>query len=468
MDRGMTRTGLSDHEALAAWLGQQRWFAGKGRSWTLLGTQTVAWLYRQGPAVELALATVSYADGETETYQLPLVHHSGPVEHLGHAFVCEGFDDAGQRTWVYDALHDKAVTRWWLVGIAEEVSTDGIRFHREGNRPVPVEAASIVSGAEQSNTSLIFGDEAILKVFRKVSPGLNPDIEVHEALDRAGSRHIATPLGWVEGDWIDPTGAPVSGSFAMLQTFLRNGSEGWELAKTSVRDLFAEGDLHADEVGGDFASEAFRLGIATAEVHADLAATLPTGVLGPSELTAMATAMRGRLDLAAAEMASLVPYVAGLRATYDELSRRDDKVSVQRIHGDYHLGQVMRTLEGWQLLDFEGEPAKKLDERRALDSPLRDVAGMLRSFDYAARELLVDHPGEPHLEYRAQEWAERNREAFCDGYGKASGRDPRDDEVLLRAYETDKAVYEVVYESRNRPGWLRIPLDAIARLAVPR
>jgi maltokinase len=467
MDRPVTDPGV-DENALAAWLGGQRWFAGKGRVWTLTGTQTVAWLYSDQPAVQLLLAMVTYADGETETYQVPLVHHAAPVENLGHAFVCEAIDEADNRTWVYDALHDKDVTRWWMVGVAEQVVTDGARFHRIGTAAIPVEAPSIVIGAEQSNTSLVFGDEAILKVFRKVSPGLNPDIEVHEALDRAGSRHIATPLGWLEGTWTDPSGDRVTGSLAMLQAFLRNGSEGWELAQTSVRDLFAEGDLHADEVGGDFASEAFRLGVATAEVHADLAATLPTGILGSVELAALAAAMRGRLDAAAAEVAALTPYVDDLRAAYDDLARRVEKVRVQRVHGDYHLGQVMRTLQGWQLLDFEGEPAKPLEERRALDSPLRDVAGMLRSFDYAARQLLVDHPGEPHLEYRAHEWSERNRDAFCDGYAEAVGRDPRSDDVLLRAYETDKAVYEVVYEARSRPGWLRIPIEAIARLAAAR
>jgi maltokinase len=236
------------------------------------------------------------------------------------------------------------------------------------------------------------------------------------------------------------------------------------MATASVRDLFAEEDLHADEVGGDFAGESERLGQTTGEVHQLMAQTLPSAVVGAVESQETAQQLGERLSAALAVVPELAQYADGLRAAYQQVAARTAPVAVQRVHGDYHLGQVLRTQDGWVLLDFEGEPARPLAERRALMSPLRDVAGMLRSFDYAARHLLAERPDQRHLAYRAQEWADRNREAFCDGYARAVGADPREEVVLLRAFELDKAVYEVVYEARNRPTWLQVPLAAIARL----
>jgi maltokinase len=461
-------TGGPSTTDLEQFLGHQRWFAGKGRSWRVDSVTTLGWLRTELPAVRLTLVRVAYDDGGTETYQLPLVHRTETPEHLTHALVGEVEDGSGQHAFAFDALHDKEVTGLWLSGIERSSAGNGWAFHRDDTAPaLPDPGPSIVIAAEQSNTSLVFGDGVILKCFRKVSPGLNPDIEIHSALARAGSTHIAAPLGWLEGSWTDPdTGERATGSLAMAQQFLHNSTEGWELAKTSVRDLYAEADLHADEVGGDFAGEAHRLGVATAEVHRDLAAVLPTGTLDAKQLATLAEEMRDRLEHTAGEVAELAPFVAALRATYEELTAMAEPVPVQRIHGDFHLGQTMRTLDGWKLLDFEGEPARPLAERRGLDSPVKDVAGMLRSFDYAARHLLADHPADVQREYRAAEWADRNRDAFCAGYAQVAGRDPRTDSVLLRAFETDKAVYEVLYEARNRPTWLPVPLSAIQRLAA--
>jgi maltokinase len=460
----MSAPDTPDPADLAGYLSRQRWFAGKGRAWQVAGVATVGEL---SPDVRIDTVTVTYDDGGTETYQVPLAGYPSPQEHLAHAYVGEETAADGRQRHLYDALQDKDATVLWFRGIAEGRTAGNLSFHREPSvTRLPPGGPSIVVGAEQSNTSVIFGDTVIVKVFRKVSPGLNPDIEVHSALAAAGSTHIAAPLGWLEGAWTDSTGERVTASLAMAQTFLKDATEGWELALTSVRDLYAEADLHADEVGGDFASESERLGVATAEVHLALASALPTGRLEGKDLDDLADGMRARLERTAAEVAELTPYAESLRAAFDDLAALDTPVDVQRVHGDYHLGQVMRTLHGWKLLDFEGEPARPLAERRGLESPVKDVAGMLRSFDYAARHLLADHPVDPQREYRANEWAERNRDAFCAGYARAGGTDPREQPVLLRAFETEKAVYEVLYEARNRPSWLQIPMAAVRRLAA--
>jgi maltokinase len=217
-------------------------------------------------------------------------------------------------------------------------------------------------------------------------------------------------------------------------------------------------------VGGDFAADSERLGAATASVHLDLAKVLPTEPADHAWLAEVSRGMTERLDAAIGVVPQLADHAEGLRAIYAAVADSGEDVVRQRVHGDLHLGQVLRTAIGWILLDFEGEPARPLAARRELDSPLRDVAGMLRSFDYAARHMLVEQPDHPQRAYRAQEWAERNRTAFCTGYAGAGGLDPGGGSPLLRAFEADKAVYECVYEARNRPHWLMIPLTSLSRL----
>ena len=255
----------------------------------------------------------------------------------------------------------------------------------------------------------------------------------------------------------------------MLQQFLRTASDGWDLALASVRNLFAEADLHADEVGGDFAGEAARLGVALAEVHADLAEHFPVERRDGTALDALAAAMEGRLDAALDVVPDLAPYAAGLRETFGRL-RGLDGIDVQQVHGDLHLGQTLRTVKGWKIVDFEGEPAKPLAERLLPDSAWRDVAGMIRSFDYAPRVVAMTAGGgcrhrrgeAEQRAYRASEWAARNRAAFLDAYTAQRGQDlDSTASTLLEAYLADKVVYEAVYEARNRPGWLSIPLAAL-------
>jgi len=134
----------------------------------------------------------------------------------------------------------------------------------------------------------------------------------------------------------------------------------------------------------------------------------------------------------------LEEFASALRAHFDAVSALDELVTVQRIHGDLHLGQVLRKSHRWVVIDFEGEPMATLEERRLPDSPLRDIAGMLRSFEYAGHHRVIEFGYDPQLSYRAAEWSKRNRDAFCDGYAAAAGADPRTHDVLLRAFEADR------------------------------
>jgi maltokinase len=236
------------------------------------------------------------------------------------------------------------------------------------------------------------------------------------------------------------------------------------MATTSVRDLMADPSMAPEELGGDFAGEASRLGAAVATVHADLRRALGTETAGADDLDEAVTVMVERLDRVAADVPALAAHVPALRETFEAMRAITSPVEMQYVHGDLHLGQVLRTLSGWLLLDFEGEPAASVAERSRLRSALRDVAGMLRSFDYAAQQLLVGRADDPVLTDQAMSWARRNRDAFCEGYAEVAGTDPRDEAVLLRAFELDKAVYEVSYEHANRPDWLSVPLASITRI----
>ncbi len=391
---------------------------------------------------------------------MPLSWRDHPVEELASAFI-GAVPGKDRENYAYDAMRDRDATPPWLNHLVSASTIGPMHFHPAGVAPVPEGLPGDILSGEQSNTSLIYGQEAILKLFRRLEPGLNPDVEIHDALRRTENKHIAPLLGHIEIDDPDPANPPAT--VAMLQTFVPNASDGWRLATASVRDLYAEGDLHADEVGGDFAAESERLGAATASVHADMAKVLPTEPADEHWYVAAAEQMSQRLDAAMEVVPQLAEHADALRAIYAAVADNREPVVRQRVHGDLHLGQVLRTATGWIVLDFEGEPARPLASRRELDSPLRDVAGMLRSFDYAARHMLVEQPDEPQRAYRAQEWAERNRAAFCEGYAAAGGQaDPSS--ALLRAFEADKAVYECVYEARNRPHWLMIPLHSLARL----
>ncbi|SDF38358.1 maltokinase [Blastococcus aurantiacus] len=450
---------------LREWMPTQRWFGSKGREWADV-TEDGFFLDRSEPVLSVHRVRVTYTDGGGDTYLVPISWREHQLDELDSAFIGTVTGDGGQESHAYDAMRDRDATTPWLIHLVNASTVGPMHFHPAGVAYIPEGMPGDIVSTEQSNTSLVYGSEAIFKLFRRLEPGLNPDVEIHDALRRAENPHIAPLLGHIEIDWLSDDGDPSNepATVAMLQTFVPNASDGWRLATASVRDLYAEGDLHADEVGGDFAADSERLGAATASVHKDMAAVLPTEPADRDWYATMARQMGERLDAAIEVVPQLAEHAEGLRRIYATVAESTEPTVRQRVHGDLHLGQVLRTATGWIVLDFEGEPARPLASRRELDSPMRDVAGMLRSFDYAARHMLVEQPEDTQRAYRAQEWAERNRAAFCTGYSEASGLDPCGGSPLLRAFEADKAVYECVYEARNRPHWLMIPLDSLSRL----
>ena len=491
---------MAIEDALATWLGNQRWFAGKGQELRDLAIVADTELVSGDPELRHLIVAVSHGTA-VDYYQVPIGLRRRLPTRLKHARI----GPAGDGRQAYDALHDADLTRPLLAGIAAGAETGSLRMHPIPGARFETELDSLVLGGEQSNTSLVYGEQSILKVFRRLSPGPNPDLEVTTALARLGSPHVAEPLGWIETRL---EGAPTS--LAFLSRYLRLATDGWSLAATSVRDLYAAvedatandhqgteapgssstarggpegiasfavggapggqraaaspGDnrVRAADAGGDFAGESRRLGIATAQVHTDLAAAFGTDELGTDALGEVTERMFRKLDLAVAAVPELTKHVDMIGDAYSELAKLSGPFPVQRVHGDYHLGQVLRTENGWVVLDFEGEPATPLAQRRARSSPLRDVAGMLRSFAYAARHQLIGHPGQAALSDAARDWVRRNASAFCVGYAEAGGLDPVANQVLLRALQLDKAVYEVLYEARHRPSWLPIPLDSLA------
>ena len=457
---------MTFEDVLATWLVKQRWFAGKGRTVHDLAVLADTEIVPGDPGLRHLIVTVSHG-ATSDCYQLFVGLRARLPARLRHVRI--GSQDGMQ---VYDALHDSDLTRTLLDAIVADRTVGTLRFCRvpgvdfdwaagtSGDAGTPGGEGSLdslVLTGEQSNTSLVFGEAAIFKVFRRIAPGPNPDLEVSAALAELGSTHVAEPYGWIETK-IDGAATVL----AIMSRYLRAASDGWALAATSVRDLYATQGALAAEAGGDFAGEAERLGVATAQVHADLADAFGISELEPEALRELAEQMYRRLDMAIAAVPELGRHADMIGTAYSNLAKILDPVPAQRVHGDYHLGQVMRTQAGWIVLDFEGEPASPLALRRARSSPLRDVAGMLRSFEYAARHQLLTHPERDNLAVAASDWVRRNSDAFCAGYAAAGGIDPEQNSVLLRALVLDKAVYEVIYEARNRPSWLPIPLDSLA------
>ena len=460
MSEAVTRTATTSPGLLASldpllreWLPRQRWFAGKGRPITgfslvaateLLPTTAKAGLYHLLVRAHQPLA-LGTAPHPGDCYQLLIGTREALPPRLAPALI--GHIDEGPLAGhtAYDALYDPRPAELLLEALRSQARVGGLRFERDPHQEIRDGLVPRVMTAEQSNSSIVYGDTFILKLLRRIVPGTNPDLELPLALAREGCPRVPPPTGWLRAE-LDGE----SYVLGVLQPFVQGAADGWELA---LREL-AKGE--------DFGAEARSLGRATAEVHTALARALPTVTLGLHQLQPLVDGMIERLEAAVQAVPALRPYAPGLHSAFTalaDLSAEGRTWTAQRIHGDLHLGQCLRSPSGqWSLIDFEGEPSKPLAERRLPQPPVRDIAGMLRSFDYAAHSADVPVPG----------WAETCRAAYCSGYAEVSGVDPRTDPVLLRAYETDKAIYEVVYEARHRPEWLPVPMAAIENYVTPR
>lgn len=482
-------------DQVLGYISNARWFAGKGRRARLRSLTSLPWLtevsefFRPGaaPAVRFEIAAVEYlpqedpepssavrnqfleeqdardlaavgtpemahevADVRTEYYQLAVSYRSAPHADLHHAEIGRFTDPDLGPVIAYDAPQDPqacaAILTALLSGQRLRSPDSEVRFTTTSAASLKADLEPRLFTGQQSNTSVMLGDTGIIKLFRRLELGRNLDIEVHNALNAAGISDVAALFGWIAGSWVSD-GRQLDADLAMVIEKLPDAVDGWDLALDSLRAVTASaGTWSATE----FAAEAEALGTALAEIHHALHSAFPTKkVLGAR--TAMI--MMDRLHEAAGIAPALTPHIPGLLRCFDQLGA--ETLDTQRVHGDFHLGQTLRTPTGWKIIDFEGEPAKALDERRAPDSVWRDIAGMLRSFDYAAASV----PG-PH----SAAWATECRAAFLRGY--TGGELGTADAGVLRAYEADKAIYEVVYETRNRPDWVGIPLRAVAVLAA--
>jgi len=488
-------------------LSRQRWFGSKGRALLSVALLDCSPLGDTLPGPWLTLVEATFAEGPAELYAIPLVIRAAE----GRGRLVGRLDAAPTPLWAYDALDDSGA-RSTLLGAferGETFATEGgrARFTRTGMFPSlrsPESRSSRRVASEQSNTSVIYDETLILKAFRKIAPGINPDCEVAGFLTtRTEFPHIPLLAGTLE--YFGPGG--FEATLGMLQHFVPNQGDGWTFTLDHLKGFYANVRGHPEpgrasqlvrEVSAGFLATVRRLGGLTGALHVALASDSADPAFAPEPIAAddvhgwaaafirgvtatldelrnhvgtLSGALRNQAQAILDRQADLATQARGL-----ETLTRNGCVKI-RIHGDYHLGQTLRTADDFVILDFEGEPARSLAERRAKYCPLRDVAGMHRSFDYAAavalREWAGDHSGGTGLfEAWGEAWARVAAETFLEGYEAEARRAPARllpasrgaVTAALAVYELDKALYELRYELNNRPTWLPIPLRGLSRI----
>ncbi|HKB93883.1 MAG TPA: phosphotransferase [Gaiellaceae bacterium] len=433
-----------DEHTLIEYLTQQRWYGAKSRDIAHAQVVDKVSLRSTEPQLGLALTEICYDTGAHDIYQVMYARRGEQVEIDGDAALARELVSA-IRSGLTLQGDDGIVEFRPLVGFA------GLGRELKEARDV---------GAEQSNTSVVFDDELILKIFRRLEPGINPELEMLRFLTEHGFENVAAL-----GGWYSYAGGPLAATLGILQEFVRDGRDGWELA---LDELAEDRTRFLDRLG--------RLGGVTGEMHTVLASDPNDPAFCPETpsvealglLTATVDEEIERLFLSLPDDDERVAPIIGrgeeVRDQLRQLTHAGFAGQFIRVHGDYHLGQTMWADDDWVILDFEGEPARSLAERRRKRSVLRDVAGMLRSFAYAASAV------EKLRGVAAPEgWEEEARARFLEAYLDAVDSNllppgQPQTERLLAVFELEKAVYELRYELDNRPDWVEIPVRGIQRL----
>ena len=449
-------------ELLERWLPSQRWYPAKGRQAEFVRAGDIRLEDPRGEAdVEILLVRVRAGRLEA-MLNVPLTYRREPLASAEHALVGRSQHSASGPLWVYDGAHDPAFVRALLdlVGSGGPAKTGTAWGRTSGAGRIPDgELKCKVLSSEQSNSSIVVRDgetAAMVKVLRQPADGLNPEVELGAALARAGAADVPATLGWVDGAWNLRGEGTARGQLAVVHEFLPGGQDLWQLA------------LDAAAAGEDFSAHARGLGRATARVHQALEAGLGSAKLDDDAAIEFVGTLAGRLRSAWDEVGASIglPEVA-LERLLETLAGQAAGLRVQRIHGDLHLGQILHFPDHFErpyaILDFEGEPLRPVSERSLPDVPLRDVVGMLRSFDYAAgaAERTVPAARVP------AGWADAAGRAFWEGYAEILPQEDPFGGPLFAALWLDKALYEVGYEERNRPAWAEIPLRAVRSALAP-
>jgi trehalose synthase-fused probable maltokinase len=460
-----------DAAQLAPLFVDRRWFGAKERTLTGVEIWDEATIDEGPPALVVALASVEFADDTSDCYHVLLL--------VDEERDCrDAFDDL-ERLRVLGRLMSQGETVKGSYGV----------FHFGGPgldpRSPPGTHSVRALGLEQSNSSLVLDESVILKLFRRVEPGPNPELELTRLLTNEGFENIPAHVGEIlyEGE---VAGRDVEFDLGVAQQLI-DGREGWTEMLEALGGLYAGAEdsddvvRATDERASKSLDDLARLGDVTASLHVVLAREelepdVVSEPVGRDDLQRWAKRIRSSLQkLIDRGLEQLRPFESAVSGRVEQLEALEHPGRKTRTHGDYHLGQVMLTSRGWMILDLEGEPARTLEERRAKQSPLRDVAGMLRSFSYAATAALFESATPDSERWRKLEpwaaaWERSARQRFLSSYLATSHEGqflPADRDAMgtmLDAFEIEKALYELAYESSHRPDWLRIPLRGIAQV----